>query len=257
VLWSTTLTVNFEEFVEPAAGTAPATPQPARDRKNAKDGADMVLINAGGFHMGDDATPGERPLHPVQVSKRFYLYKTEVTNAQYRKFVEDTGHREPAFWEDPRFSKPEQPVVGISWDDAVAYAQWAGGRLPTEAEWEFVARGKENRPYAWGAPDPDANRAVFGATAPAPCGTRAMGAAPSGALDLSGNVAEWCADWFAADYYLQSPVKDPPGPKGGTDRVVRGGAFNDGASALRTWLRRSAKPDARQQMVGFRVAVPL
>jgi formylglycine-generating enzyme required for sulfatase activity len=257
VVWSTTLTLNLENFTAPAAPAAGAAAQPPRERKNEKDGADMVLINSGGFHMGvEDGKPAEKPFHPVQITKRFYLYKTEVTNAQYRKFVEETGYREPAFWEDPRFNKPEQPVVGVAWEDARAYAVWAGGRLPTEAEWEFVARGKEDRPYAWGGPDPDPMRAVFGVAAPAACGVRMPGAAPSGAHDLSGNVAEWCADWFAADYYLKSGVKDPTGPTAGTERVFRGGSFTDPASALRTWVRGAAKPDARQPFVGFRVLLP-
>lgn len=255
VVWSASVAVRLAGEV-PAAAEAPAA-EPAA-KTNPKDGAAAVLVQGGGFHMGsEDLGPAERPLHPVQVSQPFYLYKTEVTNAQYWKFVEATGHREPALWEDPRYNAPDQPVVGISWQDAAAYAAWAGGRLPTEAEWELAARGREARPFPWGTEDPDANRAIFGASKPARCGSTAGGATPAGVLDLAGNVAEWCADWFAEGYYAASGVKDPKGPNGGTARVIRGGSWNEGQAEIRPERRASAPAESRTPQIGFRVVLPL
>lgn len=256
VLWSTAVTIDLEDSgdVAPAAtGTGSPPPPPAT---NEKDGAALVLVRPGGFHMGaDEGAADLKPLHPVQISKRFSIYRNEVTNAQYRKFVEETGWREPASWDDPRVNAPEQPVVGVSWSDAAAYAAWAGGRLPTEAEWEYAARGREDRPWAWGVAEPDEKRCVFNAKKPAPCGLRKESAAPGGAEDLSGNVAEWCADFYAEDAYLKSPVKDPKGPAAGARRVVRGGSWKDTAAAVATHLRASAPQDARENYIGFRVVL--
>jgi formylglycine-generating enzyme required for sulfatase activity len=261
VVWSTSLTLNFEAAAEgpaspPSAGPKPAA-APPKEKKGDRDSADMLLITSGGFHMGTDGSKGDDgPMHPVQISKRFYIYKTEVTNAQYWKFVDETGHREPPYWEDPRFNRADQPVVGISWDDAAAYAAWAGGRLPTEAEWEYVARGKDLRKYAWGNQEPDATRAIFAAAVPDACGKRTASGVKDMPLDLTGNVAEWCADWFSDAYYLASPVKDPKGPETGTLRVVRGGAWNDAVQDLQTHVRKSAAPDTRAPHIGFRVVIP-
>jgi formylglycine-generating enzyme required for sulfatase activity len=255
VLWSAAVTVELEGL--DAVPTNPQVETPAGPSRNEKDGAALVTISAGGFHMGSmDGSADGRPLHPVQISKSFSLYRYEVTNAQYRRFVEETGWREPASWDDPRVNAPDQPQVGVSWQDAAAYAAWAGGRLPTEAEWELAARGREDRLYAWGSADPDEAKCVFSGKRAGRVGMRKDGAAPSGAEDLTGNVAEWCADWFAEGAYAASAVKHPSGPASGEARVVRGGSWKDPASALATFVRASAPPGTRENYLGFRVVIP-
>jgi formylglycine-generating enzyme required for sulfatase activity len=254
LIWSAAVTVRFAA-IDPAASGAPAARRagPPAPRTNPVDGAQVVHVTPGGFRMGaEDGGPDERPVHSVQVSRGFWIYRTEVTNAQYRRFMEATGHQPPPYWDDARFNAPDQPVVGVSWYDAMAYALWAGGRLPTEAEWEFVARRASGR-YPWGAADPDSARAVFAAPQPAACGQRPAGAGRAGVQDLIGNAAEWCADWYEPGYYSSSPIQNPPGPAGGTARVVRGGAWCDEASALGTTRRQGVTPDSRSQRIGFRL----
>ncbi len=252
MVWSTSVTLDLSDKPIPE-GKPYMRPEP---RTNSADGAQMVLVASGGLRMGlDEGAPENLPAHPVILSRSFWIYSNEVTNAQYRRFVEATGHREPPHWEDPRFNGPTQPVVGVSWEDAAAYAKWAGGRLPTEAEWEYAARGRDSRTFAWGGQKPDTSRAVFGAEKPAIVGQRMMGMSQTGAHDFTGNVAEWCADWFAPDFYGQSPVKDPSGPGQGKERVYRGGAWNDPADGLEAARRKHAAPDFRANFLGFRIVV--
>ena len=175
----------------------------------------------------------------------------------YGKFIAATGHRKPSYWGKKRFGRPKQPVVGVSWHDAVAYCQWAGVRLPTEAEWEYAASGTDGRKYPWGNEAPDKTRAVIdisGVNRPASVGGLPQGASPFGALDMAGNVWEWCADWYGEDYYRQSPAADPKGPAEGKYRVLRGGSWYFGPSFLRVAYRFSGTPDGRDNDGGFRAA---
>jgi formylglycine-generating enzyme len=243
-----------------AAGQAPPTPAPL---VNPIDGAEMVAIPPGEFRMGSaKGDEDEKPVHPVKL-KGFRIYKTEVTNAQYATFLAATGHREPLFWKEERFNPPKQPVVGVDWNDAVAYCRWANARLPTEAEWEYAARGTDGRELPWGdegrsrrgGGDRTAKRAVmdepFNSGKPEAVGSCPDGASPFGVLDMAGNVWEWCADWYDRAYYAHSPLEDPPGPAGGRQRVLRGGSWAY-PSNVRAAYRFPERPTFRVSYAGFR-----
>jgi len=305
----------------------------------------MVWIPGGEFTMGTDSAlgrPEEKPAHRVRIDG-FWMDQTEVTNAQFGKFVVSTGYvttaeKPPDLDEIMRQSPPgtptppkeklvpgslifqptakpvqdlqdysqwwhwtpgaswrhpegpgsnievreNHPVVQVSWDDAVAYAKWAGKRLPTEAEWEFAARGGlENKPYVWGDEKPGAggkwqaniwqgefphkNTAVDGFERTAPVGSFAANG--FGLCDMSGNVWEWCADWYDRDLYKtrmgKGAIANPKGPSRNADasqgcapeRVQRGGSFlcNDGfCSRYRPSARHGCSPDTGMSHVGFR-----
>ena len=231
-----------------------------------QDGAPMALIPAGEFQMGDHFNEGdndERPVHTVYLGA-FYMDIYEVTNAQYQKFMSATGHAAPFFWSDSRFNAPQQPVVAVSWYDAVAYAEWAGKRLPTEAEWEKAARGGLiGKPYPWGDEAPVAGgvyRANYDPGNDAADGyayTAPVGSFPPngyGLYDMAGNVWEWCADWYDENYYTNSPHSNPLGPNSGNFGVVlRGGSWG-GTTAfyLRVANRGYHHPTYPNYYVGFR-----
>jgi iron(II)-dependent oxidoreductase len=206
--------------------------------------------------------PDEYPQHRVYLSS-FYLDKFEVTNEQYEKFRSETGHQPPQFWDDPRFNKPNQPVVGVSFHDAVTYCQWAGKRLPTEAEWEKAARGTEGQIYPWGN-DFDWTKGNFsdkgqfdghldGFAFTAPVGSFPETVSPYGVQDMAGNVWEWCADWYHKDYYQISPPINPKGPDTGIARVLRGGSFFS-ALYLRCSARYYLEENSKYFYAGFRCA---
>jgi len=208
-----------------------------------KDNSQMALIPAGTFEMGDSNwMERSRPVHRVELDE-FYMDLREVTNGQYRVFMEQTGHREPSYWNDTKYNQTNQPVVGVDWNDAVAYAKWAGKRLPTEAEWEYAARGGlVGKRYPWGdeISHDDANYSeTVGKDKwdrqAAPVGS--FEANGYGLYDMAGNVYEWCQDWYGENYYSSSPAKNPPGPGTGSYRVLRGGSWGNAAYALRVAAR--------------------
>ena len=217
----------------------------------------MVLIPAGTFEMGDSKNEPEiymkrsRPVHTVELDA-FYMDSREVTNGQYGVFMEQTGHRKPYYWNDTKYNQTNQPVVGVDWNDAVAYAKWAGKRLPTEAEWEYAARGGlAGKRYPWGdeITHDDAN---YGSKGGIPTVVGSYPANGYGLYDMAGNVWEWCQDWYDKDYYNNSPTKNPPGPGTGSSRVLRGGSWSYGTSYLRVAHRNYNGPYGRYLGSGFR-----
>lgn len=224
----------------------------------AKSGVELVRIPGGEFRMGHAAEDEDaQPVHSVVVGA-FWLGRYEVTCAEYGRFLRAIGHPEPASWSNPRFTKPDQPVIGVSWADAAAFSAWAGGRLPTEAEWEFAARGTDGRVYPWGSALPDKTRSSshldvgFGATVSV--GSAKEGVSPFGLYDMAGNAYEWCADWYDPGYYARSPRENPPGPPTGEQRVIRGGAWISLPDAVRATARGHFPPGGRSSLIGFRLA---
>ncbi len=280
-----------------------------------KDGAPMVLVPAGEFLMGstttmieewskiDDCGPNKQcnledefPQHPVMLDA-FLIDKFEVTNARYFKFVQAAKHRPPVnpkdaqdrtrnLWEGGKVppSVANLPVVNVDWNDAKAYCEWAGKRLPTEAEWEKAARGLDGKVFPWGS---DWDRTLLNSASMwaardllsyevwatwwdakgfdlleaktlagmlKPGGSFPGGASPYGAYDMAGNVSEWVADWAGPDFYQASPDRNPKGPDNGEKRTLRGGSWYNHANGVRTALRRAEYPTHRANTIGFRCA---
>ena len=222
---------------------------------------ELVAIPAGWFRMGwEDGLPDARPAHAVWLDA-FRMARAPVTNAEYRAFLEVSGISPPPFWNDSRFADPRQPVVGVTWADAVGFCAWLTEecgdlhRLPSEAEWERGARGgQDGARYPWGD-EPPAH--WFGSgSGPLPAPPR-VGHGPAngfGLTDLTGVVHEWCLDWYAADSYGSDPVQAPAGPPDGTRRVSRGGAWRHQEPWSPVGHRSSLPPHLRYSDYGFRVA---
>ena len=245
----------------------------------------MVLIPAGSFEMGDhfnEGGEGERPVHTVTLDE-FYIDVTEVTNGQYQNFMQQTGHRQHRHWNSTKHGQPNQPVIGVNWYDAMAYAKWAGKRLPTEAEWEYAARGGlRGKRYPWGDDESLArDYANYGGTGgkdkwdetTAPVGS--FEANGYGLYDIAGNAGEWCLDAWDEEYYSKSPTVNPlasiPAGHDSTEaltnnyesvwynRVLRGGYWYLGEpSDLRVSIRGTDVPSTSDSLTfGFRCAADL
>lgn len=281
------LSVLFAAVSLPVAAQEP--PSPFRDKLNPTDGLDYVWIPPGTFRMGcvpgdDVCHDGEKPQHEVTLTNGYWMTRTEITVGAFRLFVESTGHMpksqeenrgrmyhvtkgpDGAHWQwvpgvtwerpwSPAHRAPDDhPVVQVSWRDAHSYCRWAGGRLPTSAEWERAARGgADGFMYFWGnTPTPEVDGIKYangpstetkdrypametfegysdGYAVHAPVGQFAPNA--YGLFDMAGNAWEWVNDWFSLDYYENSPQVDPPGPEEGAYpegpyKTIRGGAWN-------------------------------
>jgi formylglycine-generating enzyme required for sulfatase activity len=245
-----------------------------------QDGAEMVWVPGGSFTMGSAPGEGhddEHPQHEV-ILPGYWIDRTEVTNEQYARFlswIQQTGDHDrcftgepsdgdakdhtPRFWDDPTWNTPRQPVVGVDWFDAYAYAAWAGKRLPTEAEWEKAARGTDGRRYPWG----DAWDATLCNSSereePLTVDVRSYpdGVSPHGCLNMAGNVEEWCADGYDSEYYQNYPSESPTGPVGRNSRLLRGGGWFDVSVGCRTTCRDEGGfiPIFRSGYAGFRCVV--
>jgi formylglycine-generating enzyme required for sulfatase activity len=250
----------------------------------------MVLVPAGNFTMGGRDFPDAQPVHTVYLDA-FYIDKYEVTNAQFKQFIDAGGYTTQAYWSAAGWSErtsggwtepynwasddyhsgaawPDFPVVGVSWYEAEAYANFAGKRLPTEAEWEKAARGTDQRTYPWGN-SIDGSRANYwysgdpydnsstpvgfydGRLHPSPPFQTTNSPSPYGAYDMAGNIWEWVADWYQSNYYSVSPPSNPPGPLSGSYRVLRGGAWSYLTTSLRSAYRYASNPSYRGNGRGF------
>ena len=279
-----------------------------------KDGMTMIYIPAGEFEMGSSffesvvltngrlfLFPDQRPKHTVYLDA-FWIDQTEVTVEMFRKFIEATGYKtsaEKEGWGKPWAEGPEEsewpktegvdwlhpqnpesiaqddhPVVQVSWEDAMAYCRWVGGRLPTEAQWEKAARGTDGRRFPWG----DEFNGTYlnygdqrcpverwrdtdyddGYAYTSPVGSYPEGASPYGVLDMAGNVWDWTYDWYDEDYYENSPNRNPMGPESGRVRSMRGGAWYDGEPEgwVNCVVRHQNPSNDRYEDVGFRCVLP-
>jgi formylglycine-generating enzyme required for sulfatase activity len=223
-----------------------------------------------------DSLEDQLPQRTISLDS-FYIDAFEVTNAQYAKCVEAGSCREPEdhtsldvedYYSNPAYN--DHPVVRIDWFDAKTYCEWVEKRLPTEAEWEKAARGIDGRMYPWGNQEPDATRLNYcdarcwqyfrdqsvddGYADTSPVGTYPMGVSPYSVYDMSGNVWEWVADWYGSDYYLSGLASNPTGPSQGSERVIRGGSFENSRHVTSATYRSHAAPDIRTYPLGFRCA---
>lgn len=253
------ITTMTEKQSSPSSNARAIIPSsgPKPNRINPKDGAEMIYLPGGNFTMGDADNPSN-PLHKVTLSY-YYVYKNLVTVAQYRRFCSATGNQMP-----PPASedwKENHPIVNVRWDMAQAYCQWAGVRLPTEAEWEFAARGTDGRLFPWGNAfdksrfhhQPD-NGFEYGGGTDA-VGSYPTGASPGGVLDMEGNVMQWCADFYDENYCKKSNINNPSGPSVGFYHVMRGAAWNHtNPSYFRASRRDKTDLSVCDSSIGFRCA---
>jgi len=226
---------------------------------------ETILIPAGEFLMGspDDELnrdDDEGPVHRVHISHPYGLGKFTVTNEQYRHYLAaHSAAKEPEYWTNGKFNQPNQPVVGISWQEAVEFCRWfgSGAQLPTEAQWEYACRGETTTPYSFeGGPEQLSEYAWFDKNSndtTHPVGTKKPN--PLGLFDMHGNVWEWCSDWKG--YYSPEPQRDPVGPASGAGRVYRGGSIGNFAGRCRSAYRSGWHPSSRRDNLGFRVCFPI
>jgi len=250
-------------------------------------GISQVWVSPGVFVMGSDdaslaaleaqAPPkwvarefnSERPAHEVRLTTGYWIDASEVTNAAFEEFVARGGYEQRSYWSEAGWAwlikqdrsalptpclgtDPDLPRRCVTWYEAEAYAAWRGGRLPTEAEWEFAARGPRSLLYPWGN-DFDPSRCnVVDSPGPTPVGRYANGASWVGAADMAGNAMEWVSDWL--DTYAPSPAEDPKGPATGTIKVEKGGWWGSNPFVARSAYRHyEDPPEYGDKHIGFRI----
>lgn len=284
---------------EPMPASAPANASLGDTWTRPADGMVMVYVPGGTFQMGSDesdsdADNSEFPQHAVTLDS-FWIDRTEVSVAQFRQCVTETGYEtdaerkgwayawtgtewaevDGADWQHPQgpnsHAQEDHPVVQASWNDAAAYCEWAKAQLPTEAQWEYAARGPEGYIYPWGDTFDGTRLNFCDANCPreswrvadyddgygltAPVGSYPGGASWCGARDMTGNVWEWVADWHDSGYFGNSPSQNPTGPEIGAYRMVRGGGWSNDHRDVRAAERSIATPDIRSGDLGFRCVV--
>jgi formylglycine-generating enzyme required for sulfatase activity len=269
---------------------ATKTPTPAAEDSSSRapgtvredeKGVSQVWVPSGCFPMGTDPagidTPLDRdevPQHEVCIDKGYWIDQFEATNESYNQFLKAGGYRKEEFWskdgwnwlkntgtripmDTVGFMDPKQPRIVVTWYEAEAYATWRGGRLPTEAEWEYAARGPDGRIYPWGddfnSDNLNAENRIRHTT---DVGSYEAGKSWVDAYDMSGNVWEWVNDWYDRNYYKQKVKQDPKGPSGGIYRVLRGGSWYSNGRIARTATRYDVIPASRFTIIGFRIVIP-
>jgi len=218
---------------------------------------EWIKVEGGSFQMGSNLMVKEKPVHKVELDS-FYISKYEVTFSQYDKFCETTGRRKPG---DEGWGRGNRPVINVSWNDAKAFCDWLSKKtgqnihLPTEAQWEYAARGgNKSKGYkysgsnnleeiAWFSRNSEKNTHPVGQKKPNELGI----------YDMTGNVREWCHDWYDEDYYSNSETKNPKGPSEGRTRVNKGGKWNDYPVSLRISYRGYATSSLGTFGIGFRI----
>jgi formylglycine-generating enzyme required for sulfatase activity len=271
-----------------AAGNSISAPVPGGTRQDAA-GIEQVWVPPGSFQMGtDDSTwreltalsppawvgrelPSERPQHPVRLTSGFWIDKYEVTNSAFGTFTAAGGYGKRELWSDAGWewlnrqsrdqlpkpcagNLPEQPRVCVSWYEAEAYARWRGGRLPTEAEWEFAARGPRSLRYPWGNTFDAIRCNVIGSKGSVAVGHHPGGVSWVGAHDLAGNAMEWVQDWLDTEYYQHSPQDNPTGPVSGRVKIEKGGWWGSNLFVARSAYRHyEDPPEYADEHIGFRV----
>jgi len=211
------VTIAIHGFVRQA-------PQLGAVKKSLRGDVDLIFIPAGEFTMGSKEALIELPIRQVYLDG-YWIGKNLITVAQFREFCKATSYKfswkiKPQWgWVDTH------PMVMVNWTDARAYCKWAGGELPTEAQWEKAARGTDGRRYPWGDRF-QANRLCTNTQSTAPVGSFPSGASPYGCLDMAGNVYQWCFDYYGASY-ADLPLRNPTGPAVGQGRILRGGDWGD------------------------------
>ncbi|HET8787022.1 MAG TPA: SUMF1/EgtB/PvdO family nonheme iron enzyme, partial [Candidatus Limnocylindrales bacterium] len=270
-----------------ATAASPSVDPTAGKERTDEHGVAQVWVPAGTFLMGTDETDPsgelappswarvelttERPQHEVALSSGYWIDKTEVTNAAYQAFVDAGGYQDKALWSDAGWTwlagrdatalpaacvdaVADQPRVCVTWYEVEAYAKWRGGALPTEAQWEYAARGPSSSIFPWGA-DWDASKAnVVDSDALTAVGSFPDGASWVGALDMAGNAMEWVADWHSPSYYKQKVRDDPTGPEFGSKKVEKGGWWGAEPYVARSAYRHFEDPPTYQDHhIGVRV----
>jgi serine/threonine-protein kinase len=240
----------FKELLPPRIARGAEKPLYVYDTQKGLE-IEMVYVPPGDFLMGSDLNDREKPKHKHPVPQGFYIARTEATCAEYRVFCKQMNRPEP---EGAKGAADTLPVVNVSWAEANAFCAWAGLALPSEVEWEKAARGPDGRRFPWGEGAPSEKLAVFGQdrALPQPVGSCPDGAAPTGALDMSGNVWQWCANWQDAGAYARWAQGDLAFAAAGSSKVVRGGSCLSGPPALRASWRNWFSPKCRFPDLGFR-----
>ena len=278
--------------LEPLPSPTPdAAPVPGQTRLDGH-GIQQVWVPAGSFLMGTSGAsvqalealdppgfvrgefPSEQPQHEVRITRGFWIDKYEVTVAAFQAFVEAGGYQDQALWseagwawlgEQPISKLPrpcsshglDHPRLCVTWYEAEAYANWRGGRLPTEAEWEYAARGPESRAYPWGDEWDPGRCNVLQSPGPMPVGSFPQGASWVGAEDMAGNAMEWVRDWLDVEYYKGGSMTNPSGPAEGTIKIEKGGWWGSNLFVARSAYRHFEDPPTYNDgHIGFRVVTP-